>query len=135
MNNEKIRTYNELDVDEKEVLDSFRQMKLLYDHARFKLHKIQVEDLIKDYEELKKSREEIQVKYFSIYEELLAEDLIEGELDASIWGITREHENEVWGSELRLLSEIKTNFDIAITIIESGEAEQSIIDAENNFDI
>lgn len=135
MNNEKIRTYNELDVDEKEVLDSFRQMKLLYDHARFKLHKIQVEDLIKDYEELKKSREEIQVKYFSIYEELLAEDLIEGELDASIWGITREHENEVWGSELRLLSEIKTNFDIAITMIESGEAEQSIIDAENNFDI
>ena len=103
----------------------------MYEHARVKLHKFQVEDLIKDYEQLKKLREEIQAKYFSIYEELLAEDLIEGELDASIWGITREHENEVWDSELRLMSDIKTNFDIAIVMIESGEAEQAIIDDEN----
>lgn len=131
MNNEKIRTYGELNIDEKEVLDSFRKMKLMYDHARFKLRNIQVEDLIKDYEELKKLREEIQVKYFSIYEDLLADDLIEGELDASLWGITREHENETWDAELRLMSEIKTNFDITINLIESGEAEQVIIDAEN----
>ena len=131
MNKEKIRTYDELEDDEKEVLDSFRKMKLMYDHARFKLHRLQVEDLINDYEQLKKLREEIQVKYFSIYEELLSEDLIEGELDASVWGITREHENEVWGSELRLMSDIKTNFDIAINMIECGEAEKSIIDTEN----
>ena len=131
MNEEKIRTYDELKDDEKEVLDSFRKMKLMYNHARFKLRNIQVEDLIKDYEELKKLREEIQVKYFSIYGDLLADDLIEGELDASLWGITREHENETWDAELRLMSEIKTNFDIAINLIESGEAEQVIIDAEN----
>ena len=99
MNSEKIRTYDELDIDEKEVLDSFRQMKLLYDHARFRLHRIKVEDLIKDYEEIKKLCEEIQVKYFSIYEELQSEDLIEGELDASVWGITRDHENEIWNSD------------------------------------
>ena len=131
MNKEKIRNYDELNIDEKEVLDSFRKMKLLYDHARFKLHRLKVEDLIKDYGELKKLREEIQVQYFSIYEELLTENLIEGELDASIWGITREHENETWDAELRLMSDIKTNFDIAISMIESGEAEQAIIDAEN----
>ena len=131
MTYEKIKTYDECNADEKEVLDSFRKMKLMYDHARFKLHKFQVEDLIKDYEQLKKLREEIQAKYFSIYEELLAEDLIEGELDASVWGITREHENEVWDSELRLMSDIKTNFDIAIAMIESGEAEQTIIKQEN----
>lgn len=131
MNNKKIKTYDELDVDEKEVLDSFRHMKLLYDHARFRLHRLQVKEIIKDYEGLKKLREEIQVKYFSIYEELLAEGLIEGELDASIWGITREHENETWDAELRLMSDIKTNFDIAIAMIESGEAEQAIIDEEN----
>lgn len=131
MNGEKIKTYDECNVDEKEVLDSFRQMKLLYDYARFRLHRVQVEDLIKDYEELKNLREEIQVKYFSIYEELVKEELIEGELDASKWGITRDHENETWASELRLMSDIKTNFDIAISMIESGEAEQSIIDAEN----
>ena len=133
MNRDKIRTYDELDIDEKEVIDNFRKMKLMYDHARFKLHRLQVEDLISDYEQLKKLREEIQVKYFSIYEELLAEDLIEGELDASVWGITREHENEVWDSELRLMSDIKTNFDIALHMIESGEAEQSIIDDENSW--
>lgn len=131
MNNEKIKAYDEVNIDEKEVIDRFRQMKLLCDHARFRLHRCQVEHLINDYEELKKLCEEIQVKYFSIYEELLAEDLIEGKLDASIWGITREHENETWDAELRLMSDIKTNFDIAINMIESSEAEKSIIEAEN----
>lgn len=133
MNNDRIRTYDELNVDEKEVLDSFRKMKLMYDHARFKLHKLQVEDLINDYEQLKKLREGIQVKYFSIYEELLAEDLIEGELDASLWGLTREHENETWNAELMLMSDIKTNFDMGINMIESGEAERVIIADENNL--
>ena len=106
-------------------------MKLLYDHVRYKLHKRIVEDLINDYEKLMKLREEIQSKYFSIYDELIAEDLIEGELDATIWGITREHETETWNSELRLMTDIKTNFDIAINMIENGEAEKIIIDSEN----
>ena len=128
---EKIRTYDELEDDEKEVLDVFRQMKLMSDYNRFKLYKFKVEDLIKDYEQLKQLRQDIQEKYFSIYEELVNEELIEGELDASIWGITRDHENETWDAELRLMCDIKTNFEIAIKMIESGEANQSIIDAEN----
>ena len=131
MLNEKIKTYNECSADEKELLDSFRQMKLLYDHARFRLYKNKVEDLLNDYEELKKLREDIQFKYFTIYEELVDEKLIEGELDASIWGNTRENENKTWNAELRLMGDIKTNFDIALNMIESGEAEKSIIDAEN----
>lgn len=133
MNEEKIKTYDELEDDEKEVLDVFRQMKLISDYNRFKLFKYKVEDLINDYEQLKKLREDIQAKYFSVYDELLAEELIEGELDAGAWGITREHENETWDSEVRLMSDIKTNFDIAIKMIESGEAEQAIIDDENNL--
>ena len=133
MNNDRIRKYDELEDEEKKVLDSFRQMKLLYDHSRFRLHKYQIEDLINDYGQLKKLREAIQVKYFSIYEELLAEDLIEGELDAGIWGITREHENEIWDSEIRLIGDIKREFDIGIAMIESGEAEQAIIEDENNL--
>ena len=64
---------------------------------------------------------------------MLAEELIEGKLDASEWGITRRHENERWDAKIRLMSEIKVNFDLAIKIIESGEADQSIIDAENNL--
>lgn len=131
MDEDRFRKYDELEDDEKEVLDVFRQMKLIADYNKFKLYKYKVEELIEDYEELKKLREEIQSKYFSIYDELIEEGLIEGELDASIWGITRDHENETWDSELQLMSEIKTNFDIAIKMIESGEAEQSIIDEEN----
>ena len=133
MSNEKIKTYNECSADEKEVLDSFRQMKLLYDHARFRLYKNKVEDLLNDYEDMKKLRDEIQFKYFSIYDELIDEKLIEGELDANIWGNIREHENETWNSEVRLMSDIKTNFDIALNMIESGEAEQAIIDEENTI--
>ena len=131
MDNDRIRTYDELEDDEKEVLDAFRQMKLMSDYNRFKLYKFKVEDLINDYEQLKQLRQEIQEKYFSVYDELINEELIDGELDASIWGITRDHENETWDAELRLMNDIKTNFDIAIKMIESGDAEQSIIDAEN----
>lgn len=133
MNENKIRTYDELEDDEKEVLDTFRQMKLISDYNRFKLYRYKVEDLITDYEKLKQLREEIQAKYFSIYDELVSEELIEGELDASVWAITREHENEVWDTELRLMSEIKANFDLAIKMIETGEADQSIINDENNL--
>ena len=123
MAEDRFRKYDELEDDE-EVLDVFRQMKLLADYNKFKLYKYKVEDLIEDYEELKKLREEIQAKYFSVYDELLNEELIEGELDASIWGIARELENETWDSKLQIMSEIKTNFDIAINMIETGEAEQ-----------
>lgn len=133
MDEDKIRTYDELNVDEKGLLDVFRQMKLMSDYNRFRFYNLKVENLIAKYEELKQLREEIQGDYFSIYDELLSEELIEGELDASDWGITRERENEVWDAEVRLMSEIKANFDLAIKMIESGEAEQSIIDAENNL--
>lgn len=133
MDEDKIRTYDELNVDEKGLLDVFRQMKLMSDYNRFRFYSLKVENLIAKYEELKQLREEIQGDYFSIYDELLSEELIEGELDASDWGITRERENEVWDAEVRLMSEIKANFDLAIKMIESGEVEQSIIDAENNL--
>lgn len=131
MNEDKIRTYDELNVDEKEVLDFFRQMKLKSDYNKFRFFNLKVQNLIEKYEQLKQLREEIQSDYFSLYDEIASEELIEGELDASDWGITREHENEVWDAELRLMSEIKAHFDLAIKMIETGEADQSIIDAEN----
>lgn len=84
MTEDGFRTYDEHEDNEKEVHDAFRQMKLMSDYNRFKLYKFKVEDLIKDYEQLKHLREEIQAKYFSIYEELVNEELIEGKLDARI---------------------------------------------------
>lgn len=131
MNDDKIRAYDELNVDEKEVLDFFRQMKLESDYNKFRFYNLKVQALIEKYEQLKHLREEIQSDYFSLYDEIASEELIEGELDAGAWDITREHENEVWDAELRLWSEIKAHFDLAIKMIESSEADQSIIDAEN----
>lgn len=64
MNEEKIRTYDELEDDEKEVLDAFRQMKLISDYNRFKLYKFKIENLINEYEQLKQLREEIQKNTF-----------------------------------------------------------------------
>ena len=126
MNEKKIINYNEFSIDENELTDSLIKMKLLYDYATFNLHKFQVEELIKDYEQLKNLREDIQVKYFSIYEKLSEEGLIEGDLDKINWGINREKENEVWNSELKLINDMKTDFDMAISMIENGEAEAII---------
>lgn len=128
-----LRNYDELNEDEKEFLDVFREMKLMCEHARFKYHRLQITNLINAYENLKHLREEIQANYFSIYDELKNDNLINGEIYADIWGLNREHESETWDSELRLMNEIKTNLDIAIKMIESGEAEQSIIDEENSI--
>lgn len=106
MDQDRIRKYDELEADEKVVLDTIRQIKLMSDYNKFRLYKFKVEDLINDYEELKKLREEILEKYFSIYDELVEEELIEGKLDAIDWGITRECENEIWDSEMKLMDEI-----------------------------
>ena len=92
--------------------------KLLYNHSRFKFHRLQIENLINDYEKLMSLREEIQSKYFSIYDELVNEDLIEGQLYAISRGIDCEHEVETWNAKLSLLTEIKVNFDMTITMIE-----------------
>ena len=51
MTGDRFKTYDELGDDEKEVLDAFRQMKLMSDYNRFKLYSYKVEDLIKDYEQ------------------------------------------------------------------------------------
>lgn len=59
MNEDKIRTYDELNVDEKEVLNFFRQMKLESDYNKFRFYNLKVENLIEKYEQLKQLREEI----------------------------------------------------------------------------
>ena len=71
MNKEKIKTYNECNDDEKEVIDSFRKMKLLYDHARYKLHKHNVEELIGEFTYIvNKPANNIYNSMFKIYRKL-----------------------------------------------------------------
>ena len=66
MNEEKIRTYDELNVDEKGLLDVFRQMKLMSNYNRLGFYNLKVENLIAKYGQLKQLCEEIQGDYFSI---------------------------------------------------------------------
>ena len=57
----KIKTYNECNVDEKELLDTFRAMKLNYDQARFELYSYRLNDLIEKYEKIVK-----MLKHYSL---------------------------------------------------------------------
>ena len=125
MNDKKIRTYDELKYEEKEVLDSFRKMKLMYDHARFKLHALQVENLIKDYEQLKKLREEIQVKYFSIYEELLThtnKELKFGPVSLNVSDIVADTTYETYPYKLDILISKATSNHIPTIIFSLEDA-------------
>lgn len=131
MISDEIKIYDELDDEQKEIIDSFRELKLKWDYSRFSLYNYQLEDLICDYEKLKELRKSIQVKYMDIYDTLVKEDLIDDDIDLGLFGIAREYENEVWTAEMQTLNEIKMNFDIAIRMIETGEAKKSLIGAEN----
>ena len=122
MYEEKIINYEEFSSDENEWFYGFSNMMLFYDHDTFNLYKFHLEKLIKDYEQLKNLREDIQVKFFSIYEKLSEECLTEGDLDKIKWGLNREKENEVWNLELKLINDMKTEFDMVINLFECYEA-------------
>lgn len=70
INNEKIKTYNECNVDEKELLDTFRAMKLNYNQARFELYSYRLNDLIEKYENIVEMRRDAQALFFEIMEEI-----------------------------------------------------------------
>jgi predicted nuclease with TOPRIM domain len=57
MTEDRFRKYDELEDDEKEVLDAFRQMKLMSDYNKFKLKQIKNE--VKEYIEYKEKISQI----------------------------------------------------------------------------
>lgn len=132
INGDNIKKYDELDEDEKEIIDTVRNIRLMKDHAVFSLYGFQLADLIDDYEELINLRKNIQFKYFTIFEDIKKLDLINFEIDANLWEYNRNNENEIWKTELDLIYDVKNSFDIGIELIESGEAEKRIIDKEND---
>lgn len=75
MTNDERRTYDELNIDEQEVLDSFRKMKLLWDQARFELFSYQLTDLLEKYEDLLELRKETQALLFEILKKIDQHDL------------------------------------------------------------
>lgn len=133
MTNEKIRTYGELNLDEQEVIDSFRKIKLLWDQARFELFSYKLTDLLKNYEGLLEQRKETQAALFEVLEEIAAHDLSGIDVDFEKLGRNRQVEANNIAEEVNIISEYKVAFDEALVLISSGQAEELMVDAENNW--
>lgn len=57
-------------MNEKELLDTFRAMKLNYDQARFELYSYRLNDLIEKYENIVEMRKDAQALFFEIIKEI-----------------------------------------------------------------
>ena len=133
MNNEKIKTYDELSLEEKEVMDTFRTMKLSYDQARFELFRYKLTDLLNKYEYLIELRKETQALLFDVLEEIDKNDLSSIHVDYEKLGRNRQVEADNITEEVRIVEEYKLGFDEALDMIYTGVAEQIIIAEENGM--
>ena len=133
IDNKKIRTYNECTADEKEVLDSFRKMKLMFDQARYELFSYKLTDLLEKYEGLLEMRKETQALLFTVLEEIDQHGLAGIDVDYEKLGRNRQAEADNIAEEVNVVTEYKTAFDEGLALISSGAAEQAILDAENSW--
>ena len=131
--NQKIRTYNECTSDEKEVLDSFRKMKLLFDQARYELFSYKLTYLLEKYEGLLEMRHETQALLFTVLQEIDQHGLAGIDIDYEKLGRNRQAEADNIAEEVNMVKEYKTAFDEGLALISSGIAEQAILDAENSW--
>lgn len=133
MNEQKIKSYDELNTDEHYVLDMFRTMKIECDKARFQLWSYELDDLINSYGELKKLREDIRVKYFAMLEKIDASEFAEVDVDYGKWDTILTNENNEWTEELELMSQFKYHLDGLLLQLNDGTIEQMIIEDEKNI--
>ena len=133
INNEKIKTYNECNVDEKKLLDTFRAMKLNYDQARFELYSYRINDLIEKYENIVEMRRDAQASFFEIMKEIDKDGLSAIDVSYEKFVCNRQLEENYTTEELNIVQEYKVGFEEALDIIYSGVAEQLLIQEENNW--
>lgn len=133
MNNEKIRTYNELNIEEKSLLDTMRTMKLSCDQARFELFSYKLTNLIETYEDMIELRKDAQATLFKILGELDKNELSAIDVNYEELGKNREVELNSINEELNIIKEYKLGFDEALMLIYDGTAEKLLIQEENNW--
>ena len=133
IDNQKIKTYDECTADEKEVLDSFRKMKLMFDQARYELFSYKLTDLLEKYEDLLEMRQETQALLFDVLEEIDQHGLAGIDVDYEKLGRNRQAEADNIAEEVNVVTEYKTAFDEGLALISCGAAEQAILDAENSW--
>lgn len=131
--NTKIKSYDELNIDEHFVIDMFRTMKIEMDKARFQLLSYELADLINSYEQLQKLREEIQAKYFVMLEKIDASEFATVDVIYEKWAEARDYENANWHEEVELVSEFKYHLDDLLVQLNDGTIEQMIIEDEKNI--
>ena len=117
----------------KEVIDSFRKMKLIWDQARFELFSYQLTDLLEKYEGLLELRKETQALLFDILEKIDQNDLAGIDVDYEKLGRNRQVETDNIREEAAIVEEYKCAFDTALLLISNGDVDQAIIDAENSW--
>ena len=133
MNNHKIKTYGELNVNEKYVMDTLRDMKMGYDKARFRLISYQLTNLITDYEKLMRLREDIQQQFFAVIDEICENELDDVDINVHEYQNIRDTENATWQTELNIISDYKYQIDEGLELLDSGVVEQILMAEDENW--
>ena len=133
MNNYKIKTYGELNVNEKYVMDTLRDMKMGYDKARFRLISYQLTNLITDYEKLMRLREDIQQQFFAVIDEICENELDDVDINVHKYQNIRDTENATWQTELNIISDYKYQIDEGLELLDSGVVEQILMAEDENW--
>lgn len=133
MNNYKIKTYGELNVNEKYVMDTLRDMKMGYDKARFRLISYQLTNLITDYEKLMRLREDIQQQFFAVIDEICENELDDVDINVHEYQNIRDTENATWQTELNIISDYKYQIDEGLELLDSGVVEQILMAEDENW--
>ena len=134
MNTEKLQTYNQLNSEQKELIDTVRQMKLMGDQARFELFSYQLDILLEKYQAIMQLRKEAQALLFNVLERIEQNSLSAIDIDYYKLGKNRINEENTINEEVNIVEEYKIGFDEALDLIYSGVAEQ-ILMAEDEIDV
>lgn len=133
MSNDEIKKYNECNVDEKEVINCFRQMKLMSDQAKFELFSYQLTDLLNKYESLLELRRETQALFFELLNKIDENQLTAIDVSYEKFGRNRQVEEDYINEEVNIIQEYKLGFDEALQLIYDGTAERLLVDEGNNW--
>ena len=97
MINEEIKHNNELDMEEQEAMDILINIKIGYDKSRLGFAEYQLNTLISEYERLKEIRDDIQSKFFLLFDTLneyqISNDTIDIFEEASIMQRSKEDDD------------------------------------------
>ena len=128
MINEEIKHNNELDMEEQEAMDMLINIKIGYDKSRLGFAEYQLNTLISEYERLKEIRDDIQSKFFLLFETLNEYEISDDTIDAHEWQKIRDVEEANWNDELGILSDFKYQINGLLKQLNDGTIEQMIND-------